>query len=499
MSSSSESNTTAASESDRAPATSGWLIWMLAFLALWAGFVGVSVKLCGNGFIHPETHTFLPHYLSGRPMLELIYDNQATEWGHYQARELAFVFDYMDSQFIAWSAEHGHPHLFSACHYLMLLLAGFALWRICAKYLGLDRFVALGFVALLWFAPTAMLYTSFYRGAKVAVLTASLCTMWTWFSIVNDRRGGLACYAKYVLFALCAFAMPMVDKIGLAFLCILCGFLACRWWRSRARVDASLVMTGGAALGMAFLYGWWIGPALTIALNHYPAETGYSSLPIGEIVREPKRLAFVVIGGFLFTLDSFRIVLGNLPAGLALGVGWAVWYFLPREGAGLSLRRFMSPAWLFAIGALAIYGLFVVMLLRFEEMFSNEHRRVFYSYPVAGFWLVVVAAGASFAIRRFGISGIRVARVAVVLAIVGSLYAIQEHRFVMKHGKYEPFFANAESCFAALRPEALAEAKITREEAAALLAKTPRPDDGVIADVRQNRVYLVLAARMAKQ
>src|SRR5687768_1313733 len=88
---------------DRESATSGGLMWSMALLGLWLCFVGLSVVFSGTGFIHPESHTFLPHYLSGRPMIELIYDNNATEWGHYQARELAFVFDWLDCQFIAWS------------------------------------------------------------------------------------------------------------------------------------------------------------------------------------------------------------------------------------------------------------------------------------------------------------------------------------------------------------------------------------------------------------
>ncbi len=478
---------------------SGWLAWSLVFLGLWVCFVAGSVLLCGTGFIHPETHSFLPHYLSGRPFLELIFDNRTTEWGNYQARELAFVFDYLDCQFIAWCAEHGHAHLFSASHYLLLLVAGFALWRICARHLALDHPVALGFVALLWSTPTAIFYTSFYRSAKVAVLTASLCTIWAWFSAAGARRGSTTALFswKYPLFAICAFCMPMVDKMGLAFLCMLGGFLATRWFRTRSRGDASLLLAGGAALGAAIVYGWKIGPALTMAMVHYPAETGYSSLPLGEIIGEPRRFGAVILGALLFTLDSFRIVLGNLPAGLALAAAFAIWRLLPRDGAATGFRGLLSPAWLFVIGCCAVFGLYAVMLLRFESMFSTEHRRVFYSYPVAGLWLVVAAAAVRYAVLALGARGMLWARIAVVLSVTGSLYAVQENRFVMRHGKYAPFYENAARCFTALRPAALAEAGLTRKQAATLLAEAPLPGDGAIVDVRQDRVYLALAARIA--
>jgi hypothetical protein len=150
------------------------------------------------------------------------------------------------------------------------------------------------------------------------------------------------------------------------------------------------------------------------------------------------------------------------------------------------------------IGCLAVFGLYVVMLLRFEAMFSTEHRRVFYSYPVAGFWLVLVAVAAHYAIKQYGARGARCVEIVVLLSVVGSLYAVQEHRFIARHGKYAPFYENAANCFAALRPSALASGP-AREEAAALLAKAPLPGDGVISDVRQDRVYLALAARIPRR
>ncbi len=482
---------------DLAPST--WWLYLPVFLGLWICFVVGAVALGGTGFIHPETHSFLPHYLSGRPFWELVFDNRITEWGNYQARELAFVVDYFDCQCIAWCAVHGHPHLFAASHYLLLLVSGFALWRICAAHLRLGHPVALGFALLLWTAPTALFYTSFYRSAKVAVLTASLCTIWAWFSIANARHGSRpAPFWKYPLFALCAFCMPMLDKMGLAFLCMLCAFLACNWWRSRSRTDAGLLAMGAVAFVAAIVHGWWAGPALTLALNHYRAGTEYSSLPLGEMAAAPARLGRVIVAGALFTVDSFRFVLGNLPAGLALAVGYGVWRSLPRDGAQAGpLRRFTSPAWVFVIGVLAIFGLYVVMLLRFESMLSNEHRRVFYSYPVAGLWLVLVAVAAHEAVNRYGANGMRFVRISVLLCVIGALYAAQEHRFMMRHGKYEPYYANAANCVAALRPAALANSGLTREEAARLLATSPLPGDGLITDIRQDRVYLALAAKCA--
>src|SRR5436305_1941335 len=82
---------------------------------------------------------------------------------NYKARELAFVVDWVDAQFIGWCTRKGHPHFFSLSHYVLLLASGIVLWRISRAHLDLPPVVAAGLVLLLWSSPTAQLYSSFYR------------------------------------------------------------------------------------------------------------------------------------------------------------------------------------------------------------------------------------------------------------------------------------------------------------------------------------------------
>ena len=164
--------------------------WLLALGAAWLGVVAVSLVLCGSGFVHPEIYSFLPHYLSGQPFFEIITDNRVTDWGHYQARDLSFVFDYADCQFIDWCWRHGHPHFFSAMHYLLLLAAGLVLWRIATRYCGVRRVLAFALVLLLWSGPSVMLYTAFYRVAKMGLLLATLLAAWAWFRARAPRASG---------------------------------------------------------------------------------------------------------------------------------------------------------------------------------------------------------------------------------------------------------------------------------------------------------------------
>ena len=74
----------------------GWLVAAGIALIAVAGMIFVR-----GGAIHPESyHTYLPHYLGDAPFLQKIFDVNVTDAGNYQARELSYVFDWIDCHFI---------------------------------------------------------------------------------------------------------------------------------------------------------------------------------------------------------------------------------------------------------------------------------------------------------------------------------------------------------------------------------------------------------------
>jgi hypothetical protein len=44
-------------------------LWLAALVMAWAALAVASILLCGQGFIHPESYSFLPRYLSGKLFL----------------------------------------------------------------------------------------------------------------------------------------------------------------------------------------------------------------------------------------------------------------------------------------------------------------------------------------------------------------------------------------------------------------------------------------------
>jgi hypothetical protein len=464
-------------------------LWIVALVVAWAALTCTSILLCGQGFIHPESYSFFPHYLSGKPVLELVFDNRVTDWGNYQARELAFVFDWMDAQFIAWCVSHGHPHFFSLTQYVFQFFAGLTLWSICRQHLSLPPSVSFALVLLLWSCPTAQLYTSFYRSAKVGSLLTVLLTIWAW---LRARRSGT--WRSAALLAAAAALMPMFDKQGLIFLSWLALWLVWQTAVHRSRTEWRLLVAGIAALAFAWAYQHLLGPWLAWKIVGIELNLGYAAISVGQLLHEPAVALSAIAGGVLMAFDSFRIPLGNLPFGLGLLALWWVWrqYGRPVISEGTSRCFPGGPA--FLLLSLAVCGLFAVMLILFPQMNSTEHRRFFYPLPVLGIWLPVVAGALAIYLRQRPELGVWV-EISVLALVAGNLFGLQEHRFVLRHGKYDPYVRNAARVMSALRPNEAEQTGISRAEAAALLPAAPYFEDSVPPSLREDRIFLVLRSR----
>lgn len=465
--------------------------WVLALVVGWALLAGLSAGLCGGGFLHPESYSFLPHYLSDRPLLELIYDNRITDWGTYQARELGFLFAWLDCQFIAWSVAHGRPHFFSISHYALLLAGGLALWRIAAGHLGLSRCASAALVLLLWSSPSAMLYTSFYRCAKVALLAMTLLAIWAWFR-ARGLPAGWRASAAVAGFGMLGFLLPMCDKLGLLFLLGMTCFLARNALASRTTRDWHLLLAAIIALALAWSYQRFMGPAMTRHFLHYEVNRGYTAVPFADLASSPRLLLTVLGGAPVFTLDSFRFPLGDLPAGLAL-LALAGMTAILATGGEARRPLWLARGWLFPALPVFIATTFAAMLAIFPQMFSNEHRRFYYPLPAAGLWFPAIAVALAEVLRRWpnrrpwielGLAGV----------LIGNVVALQEHRFFLRRGKYEPFVENAARVRNALRPPR--SAALTSAHAAELLQKAPYFRDAVPPSLDQDRIFLALYPRV---
>jgi len=484
------------SDAERSP----WK-WLLALGLLWSALVALSVAACGAGFLRSETFLFLPHYLQHRPWYELIFDARGTDPTTFQARELGHLLAYVDSQFIRASVLAGWPHFFSLTHYLLLLGCGLLIWQIGTRSLLLGRGTTLGLILLLWTSPSAFLFSSYYRPGKIGLCFGTLLFAAIWFSYhgqpseAQRRRGQLLAWL-----GIAALLLPMYDKQGLAFLFVVTGFCAQRAVVTQTARDRAALFVVAGALLLALIYARGVSPLLTRSIGHAEPSIDYQSLPMASFLRDPRHIAVVLFGAPVMAISSLQFVAGNLSMGSFLAALAGTFLILRRvktDGFEPWLSAF-RPARLYLLLLLLVTMLFALLLVRNPYMFTNEHRRFFYGAPLSAVWLIGLALLAGYTQRLWPQRRAWITA-AVAVLVIGNIFAIPDHRFVLRQGEYALFRQNARRLCYALAPERILRQSVKPGEARALLAQAPRILDAAApASPAENSIFLALLAEYAE-
>ncbi len=483
------------SERDSEGTSGGWP-WALGIFILWIGFVVASIAACGAGFLRPEAFAFLPHYLQHRPWYEIVFNPAGTDLATYQARELGHLLTYLDSRFILESVLAGYPHFFSVTHYVLLLACGFLLWQIGVRSLELSRAATLGLILLLWTSPSAFLFSSFYRPGKTGLCFATLLLAAVWFSfqrtppIAQRRERQLL-----VWLGIAALLLPMFDKQGLAFLFVAAAFCVQRALVTQSWKDRAALFPIGAAFFFALIYNLAIGPILTQRLSASMPDLSYQSLPMASFLSNPRHLAVVFFGAPLMAANSLQFVAGNLSVGVFVAALGALFWLLSRStSVGVEQwRGLFRPERLYLALLALVVALFGILLIRSPSMFTNEHRRFFYGATLAGVWLVGLAVVAAVLQQRWPARRGWIT-VGIFILVVGNVFALPDHRFVLRQGQYAVFRQNARRLVFSLAPERILKHRVDPASAAALLAATPVNLAAAPPSIAEDRIYLVLLA-----
>ena len=463
-----------------------WFVWPFFLLVAWLVFAASSLALCGGGFIHAEAYHYIPHYLTNRPFWDLVFDVANTE-GCLRARELSHVFDWLDSQVIGLGVLAGLPHFFSASHYLFHLAAGLAFWGVCSRWLGLSNAASFCLVLLLWTSPSAMLYTSSFRTAKAGVMMMVFVVAWAYGLALRSVKPPAA-WAACGLFGLSLFGLYWFDEQGLYLEGVIVLLLAWKFFARHEAVDKRLLLIACASLGLSVAFRYFASPGITWALLHQNVDRSFEQLPLGQLLHQPATCLKILTGAPLLVLDAFRFAVGDLPVGLAVAaVGGMFWVFKRQSGFPKSSRAH----WVFAGLCGLLVLMYVLMLMRADYLVSSEHRRFLYCLPSSAVWLLVTA----FVVSRLSQLQPRTVEAVLALLVVGNLFAIQEHRFVLRHGYYRTAIAQAADLRQLLAPSALTAVKtdkaLLRERFQAAMAK-PAEYSGPIED---SPLYLYFLAR----
>lgn len=331
-----------------------------------------------GGVLEEEATVFIQQYLDDRGLFRTVLDPSTNDFGTYQARELSYFFDFLDAQvfrglmamdvvaFIPATAVAASLLIIGIFHAGTMRLQGLpALTSALLLLLFLSNFVYLVTMGM------------YYRSTKpllAPVLMATVFHLAGWFDGRRDRTR--TAMLVFVAFGL----MSLLDRQGYVYAITGASLLAGHAVISRG--GWSVAAAGAAAVVVATVYDFWIGPALVWVANGYAPDRWYQHVPVGSLYGfTPYAQAAELLGAGLTTL------LGGLPAWLAAGAMFA----LAAASVARARNRARTALVLIVIAGSQVL-MFAGMVVRHSPVYEwIDHRYWYYPLP---FQAMVVALAA---------------------------------------------------------------------------------------------------------
>ncbi|HEX7632292.1 MAG TPA: hypothetical protein VF388_09170, partial [Lacunisphaera sp.] len=431
----------------------GWLVAAGIALIAVAGMIFVR-----GGAIHPESyHTYLPHYLGDAPFLQKIFDVNVTDAGNYQARELSYVFDWIDCHFIDFCVGLGAPHFLSLTYYVFSALLSVAIWRFGVHDLGLDRWIVALLLALYWTAPQVVLSGFCYRSAKVGTMLMICLFVWLCHRQLAAPTQAMTSGQRvrtWILAYLLLVLGTLFDRQGFYLEAVAAGILFFWFCAYRGTMALGLAVAAAAAFVTSHLYNVWLCPMIIYELLGYDPDFTFqgTSLAASELLNP-----VVIKGAYGLLVDNARYFLGNV-SGFVLQLGVvavAVTLFLAaRRHAVYEARRPRLAPWLALViffGVLgAIFLMNEFMVMKFSPVLWDDLRRVYYWSPTVGLFLF----GATLIIGWIGRAGllkVRLTRMLLLAMLLNNIAVLPEHYRYYAGGQLSGWIASKPALLRALR------------------------------------------------
>jgi hypothetical protein len=365
----------------------------------------------------------------------------------FQARELSFVFDYLDASFYLFLLRQFDVAFFIPLSALVSSILIVLIYRrgIRRTMPGIDRLTAelslLPFLTCFVFISTMGVY---YRSAKPLLAPVLLATMFHLLRSAQSRAGSPALEKGWGVVnrqSLAAFGLLLVaallDRQGFFYVLIAFSVLFVHFLLTRRLKD--LLMASGAAAILAQLYNWYLGPAIVWAIHAYRVDFFYQRIPAEELAKLPAhslKAGTLLIANMAAMLGGYYVV-GYLV--LSVVTGWVVWkavgLFKERMPGGFR-QRSASGATLGGIYAMLILALqlvmFSLMIARHRFIYDwIDHWYWYYTLPFLMTFLFGLALLLNALLPSLGAVQRRILRVALVLMAISNLLHLPSNKKLM--------------------------------------------------------------------
>lgn len=400
----------------------------------------ISIWNMHGGILHPEVDVRLPFYMSDTPLLNKILDSDILDLSFFRARELSYLFDFIDSKFIQFSIENGIPHFLSLTHYMASIVIGCLLWRFCVKELKLSSLVGIGWLVLFWTSPSIFWGGSFFRTGKIltALLTAILFYIIYKIAVISKDINNFQVSKKvWVLYSISIFLITFLDEQGLFVAFIVLIFLATWSLFSRHKNIYGMLFMGLASILFHGLYRFVIAPQFIFMFNGYWPDFSYvPNMQFQQFMSHP---GFYISSGFFLYMETLSFLTGNPPLIVAYGLLVLVIvmpfvYLYTTPGLSHDDKKFFISAW---VGLLIVNVCLVMMnalmILKKPDLISlPDIRVVYYFVSINVIWAMTLAMLTS-VVCKSRVSGWLVL-IIIGVVIAGNIAALPKHRSMMKEG-----------------------------------------------------------------
>jgi len=384
--------------------------------------ITVPTLILHGGFLHYEAQEFLPKLLSDRSILTRLFDpTRQVEWYWYQARELSYLFDWIDAEFIGGFLHTPWIHFFSVTFVVGILILITLFVKIEKKITWTTTLLLLAFLS----SPVPIYSWFFFRTSKILVAVLSFAMVFACHRILSKKQTDLSRANIGWLFGL-GFLNTIADKQGSFVALAFCGMFFLQFIAKRERLFRQFSLTFLGVFVAHQVYNFWIGPALVWWIARVPVSFQYQdlgsntdpSIGLKQLIKEP----------FFLLFDQIVFLFGNRRW------PYAIWT-LVALGLGAFYKR---RDWKFsAITTFCFFGstlvLFGVMVLRHSAILWIDVRRIYYWIPILIVFLYLTRIALNRLHTLFPKSR-PLTYSLLLLAIIGNITSIKSHSEILHNG-----------------------------------------------------------------
>jgi hypothetical protein len=284
-------------------------VWHVVLVSLIFSILAI-VGLKG-GAVHWEIYSYLPNYLADRSLVSKLFDSNIFDNGYYQARELSYLFDYFDSNFVALTVCLGSPQFISITHYVFSTLISVILWWFSVKELKLRPIIGMALVLLYWTTPSVFL-SGLFRSAKIGVALAVALVFFMLYRAIKkelDCKEHVVSTAELMFCSLVSIAAMLFDRQGVFLMFIALVFLIF-WYRFFRTINTvKFIVVFACTMLLSYIYNHYIATNLTLHFNNYWPKFAFQDFGISQCLYDMEYYH----GGIVPFIHTVGFLLGDMP------------------------------------------------------------------------------------------------------------------------------------------------------------------------------------------